>query len=118
MNFSTPAKGITASIVLYLVLSLACTEIPLFNYLGFEFALVVALAGSLISGLLTADALHRFVVNGKTGGARSEFRKIIRTNLLLLSIPFLVMTANALRVKNCSLMEGTAFFFLLPVVSV
>jgi hypothetical protein len=42
----------------YLLVGIACTRVPLFNYLGYESSFVTALAGSLIAGVLTIHLLR------------------------------------------------------------
>ncbi len=106
----------------YLLVAIACTRVPLFNYLGFECAFATALAGSLIAGFLTIHLLgpayrksdsvsHPFSVVRSFGG-------VVLVQLLLLLIPLAVLTGNVLIVPNCDYLEGLAFYLLLPVVSV
>ncbi len=121
MSNHSSTAGVLYPITAYLGISLACTQIPLLNYLGFEFSLVVALSGSLISGLRTAGSLHRWLHQNNLAKGRevsAEFARQVFWNLALLSIPVLIMLANALFVRNCSFAEGLAFFLLLPVVSI
>ncbi len=116
-------RSAVVAAVLYLVIALVCTQVPLLNYLGYEFSVVMALAGSLIAGTLTIGAVskvyrldteaevdHRLVLSG--------FRDILLLNVLLLAVPLAVISGNAFFVKNCSFLEGFAFYILLPVVSV
>ena len=121
MNRSLPPTGLLPSAILYLGISVACTQIPLLNYLGYEFSFVVALTGSLISGYLTAGSLQRWLIRND-GASDSdvgrEFKRVLLWNISLLTIPLVVMTANALFVKNCSFLEGFGFFLLLPIPSI
>ena len=50
--------------------------------------------------------------------SRRRFRLSVLFSLLLTLIPFGVMSANAFFVKNCSLLEGTAYYLLLVIPSV
>ena len=110
--------------LIYAAVALCCTRIPLLNYLGYEFSALCALLASFVAGLATAAHVRRQLggsdVSGPAEGAQG--RKIIaaslRGHLVLLLIPLGIITANALFVKNCSFLEGMAFFLLLPVVSV
>jgi len=108
---------------LYLSIALVGTQIPLLNYLGYEFSLVVASTGSLIAGILTIVAVRRVCssVEGAAFDSRNAliaFREMLLLNLVLLGVPLAVISGNALFIKNCSYFEGLAFYILLPVVSV
>lgn len=108
----------------YLALSIVCTRVPLLDYLGYEFSLCFAVLGSLVAGIGTVRMVKSAL--GPTDGgiygisyrATSAFKRSLSVQLTLLLIPLMVMVANALFVKNCSLVEGFSFFILLPVVSV
>ncbi len=106
--------------LLYLALALVCTQFPLLNYLGYEFAAVTALLASFIAGFVTIGAIKRS--SGDSSASPSEhltvFKRILSVNLLLLVIPLTVILTNVLFVKNCSVVEGLGFFILIPVVSV
>jgi len=60
------------------------------------------------------DSTGQSAVDRGAGVLMASFRE----QLMLLLVPLVVMAANALVVKNCSLLEGLGFFLLLPVVSV
>jgi len=108
----------------YALISLSCTQIPLLNYLGYEFSFLVALLASIISGILTIrlvklkSARSATPVDEISPEPAALFKYALAVNLSLLVIPLVVMVTNALFVRNCSMIEGTAFFILLPVVSV
>ncbi len=106
--------------LLYLVASLVCTQLPLLNYLGYEFSAVTAILATFVSAFLTIT-LVRLQSEVSPRIAEHVLRSFIRVlllNLILLFIPLAVILANALFVKNCSLLQGFVFFLLLPVVSV
>lgn len=115
---------IPTSAITYLVASLLCTQLPLLNYLGYEFSALTALLASFVSGFLTIRAVKRTLLDDQNPDvpiqhrALVAFKKSLAFNLLLLVIPLTVMAFNALFVKNCSLLEGVGFFILLPAVSV
>ena len=97
------------------VFSLVCTQIPLFNYLGFEFSALLALVASLLAGI--------FVIGewGRTDGLIAPLHFFVPVGagiLLLLVPPLMIMLLNALLVKNCSLIQGFILFLLLPVPAV
>ncbi len=102
------------ALVLILLFALLCTQLPLFNYLGFEFSALLSLVGSLIVGLLTLSWWNK---------KREEFEgyvwKFIASLIapigVLLVLPFLILSLNAFFVKNCSFVQGILLYILLPV---
>jgi hypothetical protein len=106
----------------YLVVALICTQVPLFNYLGFESSFVTALAGSLIASALTVSLLRpSYRASDPVVRPFPVFRfsgTTITLQLVLLALPLAVFSGNALFVPNCDFAEGLAFFILLPVVAV
>jgi len=103
--------------IFLLLFSIFCTQVPLFNYLGFEFSALTSVIASFIGGLVTI-ALWR------SRPAQDKFapHQIIvdssQASLLLLLIPFSIMSLNALVVKNCDYAEGAGFFVLINVPAV
>jgi tetratricopeptide (TPR) repeat protein len=111
--------------VIYAAMTIVATQIPLLNYLGYEFSALTALAGSVIAGFATIAALRPPINATPSDEPRTRLAGILRSfgqtlvaNVLLLIIPLSIISANAFFVKNCSFIEGLAFFLLLPVVSV
>lgn len=101
-------------------ISIVLTQIPLFNYLGYEFSVVTALTVSLVIGLLIIGFFRSlFSLKAKLTAAEFlTFQKTnLKANLVLLSIPLVVITANTLAVKNCSYFEGLAYYGLIPLVT-
>jgi tetratricopeptide (TPR) repeat protein len=89
--------------------------LPLFNVLGYDFSFALGLATALAG----VDIGH-----GTVSAARASERAVsapglageaIATTLAVLVVPLLISLANALRVRNCNLGAGLAFFALLPV---
>ncbi len=118
-----PLLKFRTSAILYLVVSLVCTQLPLLNYLGYEFSVVIALLGTFVAGFLTITSVRQsytLITNSQqpTAAVLSSFKQSLLLNLSLLIIPLAVMLTNAFFVKNCSLLEGFVFFLLIPVVSV
>lgn len=112
-----------------ILVSLTCTQIPLFNYLGFEFSALVALLAGFLSGWWLLSSRPRRATASlathsnetatlpplnawKLWGEASVF------SIVLLAVPFLIMSLNALFVKNCSLGGGALLFLLIPVPAV
>lgn len=121
-------KQRTIPALLYLVVSAVSTQLPLLNYLGYEFSVVIALVASWVSGFLTIRWVRKALDETRSssiGEAKSlsatlldVFTQALLFSLTLLLIPLIIMLTNAVFVKNCSLLHGLGFFLLLPVVSV
>lgn len=97
--------------------------IPLFDLLGYEFSLVMALVASLGAGHIAAAYPSR--VNEQLApfpGARYTVAKLYLVcaayGLSLLVVPLVLISANALRVRNCDFSEGFGFYLLGPIASV
>ncbi len=113
-----PARSVTIASVLYLAVSLLCTQVPLLNYLGYEFSALIAVVTSITSLVLMPGFVRKDLSGVKTGiEGWKVFLAAFARNLLLLLTPLVVMLTNALFVKNCSLVDGLLFFILLPAVS-
>jgi tetratricopeptide (TPR) repeat protein len=111
--------------VIYAAIAVVSTQVPLLNYLGYEFSALIALSGSIIAGFaaiarMTPDIR---IPAGDDPPVRlaaifRSFGETLTANGLLLFIPLAVISVNALFVKNCSFADGLAFYLLLPAVSV
>lgn len=111
---------IRVSILLLLTVAIILTQIPLFNYLGYEFSVAIALCMSAIAGVLTIRSLRLQFKERQTIPVEDFWqssRHNVLTNVLLLFIPLVVITVNGVAVKNCSYAEGLGFYFLIPVVT-
>jgi hypothetical protein len=87
---------------------------PLLNILGYDFAFAIGLATALAGvdighGAVTAARRSRRTVSPVRVAAES----IVATWAILV-LPVLLSLANALRVRNCNVGAGLAFFALLP----
>jgi tetratricopeptide (TPR) repeat protein len=105
------------SVVALVLLSIILTRIPLFNYLGFEFSIVIALAAGYGTGLLTIALWRQQSIQTKN----DVWQFIVRVSvavLVLTLFPFLIATANALLIKNCSFGDGISFYALLVLPTV
>ncbi|MCX6144265.1 MAG: hypothetical protein NTZ35_13700 [Ignavibacteriales bacterium] len=105
------------ALVVLLVASLALTQIPLFNYLGYEFSALIVVLWSLIAGLLTISSWNKRELQVNEGFAAFAARSLM-TVLLALVIPLIVIAVNAFFVKNCSFPQGIILFFLVTVLGV
>jgi len=101
--------------VLYFLIAGALTQVPLFNYLGYEFSAVMTIPAAVFSGLLTIGFLK---VHMHQAISRRKFLLVLAhyflVNGVLLLIPLAVISANALVVKNCSFIHGLEYYALLP----
>jgi hypothetical protein len=110
-------------------LALALDFVPLFDLLGYDFAfalgLLMALASVDIGHGVVAAAAARIAPKGAPGGAPQRepdgepgvWRLVGRAAAAALGtavLPLLISCANSLRVRNCNLGAGLAFFALLP----
>jgi tetratricopeptide (TPR) repeat protein len=105
------------ALVVLSIAALVLTQIPLFNYLGYEFSAVIALLWSLLAGLLTISSWNKRREEAHEGFALFAVRSLM-TVLLALIVPFVVIGANAFFVKNCSFLQGIILFFLVTVLGV
>lgn len=114
--------------ILYALLSVILSRIPLFDYLGYEFSAVLGIAAGLAAGLLTISlfsiqrSFNRRWSADHPAPSKRDFLSFagqaVIVNELLLLIPLLLISLNALLVKNCSFTSGLAFFFLIPGITV
>ena len=113
-------KAPLAVVVLY---SLVCSQIPLFNYLGFEFSALTAIAAGFLAGIGAISLWVRH--GGSQPGVPSHderfwhYLKMLAGFLVILCLlPVALMSANALVVKNCSFSQGLMFYGLLVLPGV
>lgn len=117
------ARPVRIAALVYAVCALACTQVPLLNYLGYEFSALTALLASVCAGIVTialvrsAPSVRDHDPEKRITSATTVLSRSAAANTALLVIPLLIGTGNALFVRNCSLAEGAAFFLLLPCVS-
>jgi len=106
--------------LLYLLISVILLFQPLFNYLGFEFSAVIGFFSSILSASYTYIIFNK--ETDKAKGKKWVITRILflclKTNWILLIIPFFLALINILFVKNCSIFNGILFFVLIPVISV
>ena len=109
-------------------LAISLCFVPLFNLLGFEFCfalgLVAAFAGAHLGSVGVWEARRGLTPSeGASADARPlgfvlrlYCRCVARVWILLLC-PLFAITLNAVRVRNCSFVDGLLWFFLLPISS-
>lgn len=101
--------------VVYFFYSIVCTQLPLFNTLGYEFSALTGIFVAMITVILHKPWCDQRKRPGKLVGF---YFKLVSVQLILLSIPFIVLMINAYFVRNCSLLTGALFFILIPVMTI
>jgi hypothetical protein len=105
------------SVLIFILFTIACTRVPLFNYLGFEFSAFTVVLAGLVGGLLTLSLWKQTDCECKTD-VWQFVGEIAFVQCILLVIPFLISLANVLFVKNCSIGDGMVFYALTVVPGV
>ena len=109
--------------IIFAALGLALIQVPLFNLLAFESCAVLAIAISFAGAYISVTSVHRLRRSLQVPSGSSHqivitlFWRTCGGNLTLLAVPLVILLLNALRVENCDLSDGFAFFVLLPFVS-
>ncbi|NTW49190.1 MAG: hypothetical protein HGB19_05555, partial [Chlorobiales bacterium] len=93
---------VLVSAMVVLVASVGLTQVPLFNVLGYEL--------SLVMGVIMPFVLGFFWIT------KADLRAKWFGTAALLLVPPLVMLVNMAFVRNCSYLEGLAFYALGPVL--
>ncbi len=108
-------RSFRVSFLLLTAFTLVCTQLPLLNYLGFEFSALLAVSSSYLAGLLVLNTWER---KNEEETPMRFFPRVSSAALLLLVPPVVIMLLNMFFVKNCSLSQGLLFVLLLPVPAV
>ncbi len=95
---------------LYTIVAGVLAMLPLTNLLGYEFSFGIGIVVTLLAGGVA-------IFGPEAGRPLADAWWGVRRNLLLLLLPLAIGLLNALRVENCNVGEGIAFFFLLPGVT-
>jgi tetratricopeptide (TPR) repeat protein len=122
------AWGFVVWLVLFALAGAALCLTPLFNVLGFESSLVLALLASLAAvhrgSAVVARARLRLRATDRDLIDAAPLRRVISlvgqatvATWMLCALPLLMLIANGLRVRNCNYLSGLQFFALLPVCS-
>ncbi len=115
-RFITKKSSIVV-VALLLLTSLVCSQIPLLNYLGFEFSICNAIISGFLLGLLAILLWIDEPPASETGYWRFVGGSACVSSLIIL-VPLIVITANAFFVKNCSFTQGFRLYMLYVVPSV
>jgi hypothetical protein len=96
-------------------LALVLCAVPLFDLLGYDFSFALGLA----TGLAAADVGHGAVAAARRTARPIPLLAVLAVAVLgacgLLVLPLAASLLNGLRVRNCNLPSGLAFFALLPL---
>lgn len=102
---------------LLLVVSLICTQIPLLNYLGFEFSVLTGVVAGFMTGLLALRHSDREQPPPSLS-FWLQASKISLSSVGLLVIPLFVISINAFFIRNCSFAQGFVLYILIAVPAV
>ncbi len=120
MNRRPVDKLLVVSAIVLLVCSNLILRLPLFNYLGYEFSVAVALIVPFLNWILIGHFVRNKFIS-RDERTIPQLRTLAASaqwwGLLLLMIPLLSSTFNLLFTKNCSYVEGFFFYVLIPIVS-
>jgi tetratricopeptide (TPR) repeat protein len=115
-RFATRIATLVVSALLFLT-SLVCTQIPLLNYLGFEYSIFNAILAGFLVGLLTV-LLWNADLPVSESGYWTSVAALLRLSCVIVLIPLIVIAANAFFVKNCSFTQGFRLYVLYVLPSV
>ena len=91
--------------------------VPLFDVLGYDYAFAIG----LLTALAAVDIGHGAVAAARGGDEPVALGRVLLTGLLgalaVLVLPLVFSLLNGLRVRNCNLAAGFAFYALLPVAT-
>jgi predicted negative regulator of RcsB-dependent stress response len=100
--------------------SLGLCFIPLYNLLGYDSAFAIGLVAAFASVDIGQGRVHGTRLHARSPAERSVWAIAVRATACSLAIllpPIAILCLNALRVPNCNLATGFAFFALLPVAT-
>jgi tetratricopeptide (TPR) repeat protein len=103
---------------LLLAVSVALAFAPLFDVLGYEFAIGVGVFAGYAAGHVGICAVQRARQADSRADPLTLTGSALVASIPLLVGPLVVISANALRVRNCDYLLGLGFYALIPGVSV
>ncbi|MBI5529438.1 MAG: hypothetical protein HY897_24190 [Deltaproteobacteria bacterium] len=110
-------KLFRALLIAFAVFSGALCFVPLFDVLGYEFSVSIAILLFLSGGVLVAVVGRQVPVPGHPSPVPGLPSVPFAAVAALLAVPLAIMSANAVRVTNCSWGDGIGFYLLIPGVT-
>ncbi len=96
------------------VFSVALLQVPLCNYLGYEFSAAIALLLPWIVGPLVISIERR---SDRPPSYLSALVRGIKAALTVALVPLILGALNGIVVRNCSMPEGILYYFLIPGIT-
>ena len=106
-----PIKALILSALIYLAVAIFLSTIPLFDILGYEFSLSIAVLAYLVSGMFLI-----FTITNKNKSDNDVCHLFI-FSISLVVVPLLFMTVKGFFITNCNFLKGLSFFLLIPFIS-
>lgn len=107
-------RSFLLAVIVLVFFSIVCTQIPLFNYLGFEFSVLTVLFAGWCIGLVSL-ALWKNSNCSIKSDVWKFIGKVTVAQFVLIAIPFVISLANIVFVKNCSPGEGMVLYALVVI---
>jgi tetratricopeptide (TPR) repeat protein len=106
-----------ALLIAFAVFSGVLCFVPLFNVLGYEFSVSIAILLFLSGGVFVAVVARQARIHDHPPSVPGLLSAPFAAAAALLAVPLAVMSANAVRVTNCSWADGIGFYLLIPGVT-
>ncbi len=99
------------------LISFVFASMPLLNVLGFEYNLFFGLLATIAASQLALSGMH---LRQKMGDSSflATLTRLLAAAFLAILPALLIILLNALRVRNCNLLVGLAFWGLMPLVGI
>jgi tetratricopeptide (TPR) repeat protein len=121
-------RRVAVWLIILVALACALCALPLFDLLGFEFAFAIGVVAAVAGAHLGVHAAWRTrAAQSRSDGERADARPLVEVARLwwraagtvwaLLLAPLAIVTANALRVRNCNYAAGLEWYALLALPS-
>jgi tetratricopeptide (TPR) repeat protein len=109
------ARPFAVAAAVILVLAAALLQLPLFNYLGYEFSAAIALLLPWVVWIPVRRACSRWRTTAES--AASLGKSVALPSAGVLAIPLALGLLNMFAVKNCAAVEGLLYYLLIPGVT-
>jgi hypothetical protein len=111
-------RSAVAVSIIHVAVAFSCAVTPLLDTLGYESAVVFGLLAAWVGALHPLSLLREWRTDGVPHSPTGAWWRLTVTGMLLLIPPFIILTGNALFVRNCALFHGALFWLLIPFVTV